>query len=227
MSTLLLRLAAPLQSWGASSKFGRRATEREPTKSGVIGLVAAALGIRRTEARGDILENLVALRFGVRLDQPGNLQPDFQTAKRRDGENPLVADARYYLSDAVFLAGLEGDAALLGSIATALGNPVFPLCLGRRACPPTPPLSLGLREMTLVEALRNEPWLASDRHKYAGGDLKTVDLEIAMDSDGEKAVFALRDTPVCFDQTHRKYTYRATERIRITAGADGATGHAY
>ena len=51
MSTLLLRLAAPLQSWGASSKFGRRATEREPTKSGVIGLVAAALGIRRTEAR--------------------------------------------------------------------------------------------------------------------------------------------------------------------------------
>ena len=47
MSTLLLRLAGPMQSWGTDSKFDERRTGREPSKSGVIGLVAAALGIAR------------------------------------------------------------------------------------------------------------------------------------------------------------------------------------
>ena len=37
MATLLLRLAAPLQSWGSDSKFETRKTDREPTKSGVVG----------------------------------------------------------------------------------------------------------------------------------------------------------------------------------------------
>ena len=50
MATLLLRLAAPLQAWGSDSKFETRKTNREPTKSGVIGLLAAALGLRRPAA---------------------------------------------------------------------------------------------------------------------------------------------------------------------------------
>ena len=49
MATLLLRFAAPLQAWGIDSKFETRNTEREPSKSGVIGLLAAALGYKRTE----------------------------------------------------------------------------------------------------------------------------------------------------------------------------------
>jgi CRISPR system Cascade subunit CasD len=53
MSTLLLRLAAPIQAWGVD-KFERRGTERIPTKSGVIGLLAAALGRRRNESIEDL-----------------------------------------------------------------------------------------------------------------------------------------------------------------------------
>ncbi|MBV5329025.1 MAG: type I-E CRISPR-associated protein Cas5/CasD [Chlorobium sp.] len=41
---LLLWLEGPLQSWGHDSKFGRRDTLAFPTKSGVLGLVCAALG---------------------------------------------------------------------------------------------------------------------------------------------------------------------------------------
>jgi len=67
MSTLLLRLAGPLQSWGVDAKFDRRGTERAPTKSGVIGLVAAALGRLRNES----VEDIQALRFGVRVDREG------------------------------------------------------------------------------------------------------------------------------------------------------------
>ena len=44
MSTLLLRLAGPLQAWGCESKFEKRRTGREPTKSAVVGLLAAAMG---------------------------------------------------------------------------------------------------------------------------------------------------------------------------------------
>ena len=42
--TLLLRLGAPLQSWGSESMYDRRETDMMPTKSGVIGMLAAALG---------------------------------------------------------------------------------------------------------------------------------------------------------------------------------------
>ena len=73
MSTLLLRLAAPLQAWGINSKFDIRKTEREPSKSGVVGLLAAALGRRRDES----LDDLTALTFGIRSDKEGELLKDF------------------------------------------------------------------------------------------------------------------------------------------------------
>ena len=60
MSVLLLRLKGPLQSWGDSSRFTRRETRQEPTKSGVLGLLAAAQGRRR----GDPIEDLAGLAFG-------------------------------------------------------------------------------------------------------------------------------------------------------------------
>ena len=78
MATLLLRLAAPLQAWGVDSKFEIRKTNREPTKSGVLGLLAAALGLRREDEEG--MRELGALRFAVRVDQEGGLLVDFHTA---------------------------------------------------------------------------------------------------------------------------------------------------
>lgn len=133
MATLLLRLAAPLQSWGSDSKFETRKTDREPTKSGVVGLLAAALGLRRDDTEG--LARLNGLRFAVRADQEGSLLVDFHTAKSRDTS---YVTYRHYLQDAVFLAGLESeDEALLRELEAALRHPVYPLYLGRRSCPPS------------------------------------------------------------------------------------------
>ena len=139
MATLLLRLAAPLQSWGADSKFETRKTNREPTKSGVIGLLAAALGLRRDDAAG--LARLNSLHFAVRADREGSLLVDFHTANREEdrkkGKAPYVT-YRHYLQDAVCLVGLESeDTTLLPELDTALKHPVYPLYLGRRSCPPT------------------------------------------------------------------------------------------
>ena len=170
MATLLLRLAAPLQSWGADSKFEIRKTNREPTKSGVLGLLAAALGVRRDDDKG--LQELKTLRFGVRVDQEGGLLVDFHTANNPTPQQTAKARAagkappspyvtrRHYLTDAMFLVGLESeDETLLHQLETALRSPAFPLFLGRRSCPPTQPVCLGVRQRELFEALQSEPSL--------------------------------------------------------------------
>ena len=155
MATLLLRLAAPLQAWGADSKFETRKTGREPTKSGVIGLLAAALGLRRDER--EALLRLTGLRFGVRVEREGQLLVDYHTAKTQD-EKASYVTYRHYLQDAVFLAGIESeDAALLQQLQQALLHPVFPLYLGRRCCPPTLPLCLGARAACRRCCKRNRP----------------------------------------------------------------------
>jgi len=71
-NTLFLRLEGPLQAWGdQQSKFVVRRTAEALTKSGLIGLLCAALGVSRPEASDGWLSKLCALRLGVRLDRPG------------------------------------------------------------------------------------------------------------------------------------------------------------
>lgn len=135
MPVLLLRLAAPLQSWGVESKFDTRRTLGYPTKSGVIGLVASAMGRERTEPLDDLNE----LEIGIRVENEGRQIRDYHTA---DGEkDKKYITHRFYLSDATFLVGLEHkDAGFIEKIEDALKHPAFPLFLGRRSCPPTLPL---------------------------------------------------------------------------------------
>lgn len=202
MSTLLLRLAAPLQSWGDSSRFGRRETRSEPTKSGVLGLLAAAQGRRRK----DPLEELLELRFGVRVDQPGQLVRDFHTI-RPPHEKDSKLSYRYYLADAVFLAGVEGDDALLEGLDEAVRSPRWPLYLGRRSCPPAGPMSLGMRDATLVAALRGEPWHAATWWRRRRPD--PTRLDVARDAqEATEPGDVARDEPVSFDPRRREYAWR-------------------
>ena len=225
MAVLLLRLAGPLQAWGVKSRFTVRATELAPTRSGVVGMLASAVGRRRT----DPIEDLLALRFGVRKDQPGSVIRDFHTARTLDGRESMPLSNRYYLADAVFLAGIEGDRALLEGIDEALRHPAFPLYLGRRSCPPTHPVSLGLREAALLDALRAEPWLASEwfRRRRREG----LNAEILIDQEAvpikERAGDARgsRDVPLSFDPRRRDYGFREVERLMVRVGAPEPDAH--
>ncbi len=202
MTTLLLRLAGPLQSWGDSSRFVRRQTRPEPTKSGVIGMLAAAQGRRRA----DPLEDLLGLKFGVRVDQPGRLVRDFHTVHLRDGRSaPLTY--RFYLADAVFLAGVEGEAALLEGLDAALRGPQWPLYLGRRSCPPAGPVALGVRGEGLGAALSTEPWQASVWWRRRQPDV--VRLDVVRDAfDAQEGGDVVRDEPISFDPVRREYGWR-------------------
>jgi len=204
MSTLLLRLAAPMQSWGLD-KFERRGTETTPTKSGVIGMLAAALGRHRTGC--DNMQDLLALRFGIRVERNGRLLKDFHTAKRGDS---AYVTYRYYLSDAVFLAGLEGHNSFLDEIAQALQSPVFPLFLGRRSCPPEGKVFLKIaKNKTLLSALTEEPSILSD-------DISdTSKRRIIIDADSNSnSSYLQRDVPLSFAQTHRKYGFRRVYEVQ-------------
>lgn len=218
MSVVALRLAGPLQSWGSRSRFVRRATNTEPTKSGVLGMVAAAQGMRRT----DPLESLLGLRFGVRVDQPGQLVRDFQTAQRPKTDKAgnvswksLPLSQRYYMSDAIYLAVLEGDDQLVKGIDDALRHPEFPLFLGRRSCPPAGPVALGIRDHTVETALAEEPWLASP-YEQSRHRVKVVRLATVRDADeSEDPTELMQDTPISFDPNHRQYAWRAVIRGQV------------
>ncbi|MCD6345552.1 MAG: type I-E CRISPR-associated protein Cas5/CasD [Anaerolineae bacterium] len=170
MNVLLLRLAGPLQSWGVQSRFAVRDTGREPSKSGVIGLLCAALG----QPRSSSITDLAALKMGVRVDQEGKIERDFHTAqnvlKAGGGIKDTEPSNRYYLSDATFLVGLAGDDLnLLRTLHDALANPVWPLYLGRKAFVPGEPVWLkdGLKENTeLRAALETYPWLGHDARTW-------------------------------------------------------------
>ena len=219
MSVLLIRLSGPMQSWGLSSRFTERDTAREPTKSGVIGLLCAALGKPREEKPGDghpLLAELAALRMGVRVDHEGAVRRDFHTAgggkwpgrkdygvaKAGGAKGDTVISNRYYLTDAVFLVGLEGDTDLLRRLEKALRSPVWPLFLGRKSFPPGEPLLLpcGFRETgSLEEALHAFPWLRRPRPNEQAPDYLRLVIECGFCEAGETR----QDVPLSFE-SHRR-----------------------
>ncbi|MFG7940719.1 type I-E CRISPR-associated protein Cas5/CasD [Streptomyces cacaoi] len=165
---LLLRLAGPMQAWGTRSKYQYRDTARFPTRSGVLGMLAAALGWPREELRvrpghqdgtPDRLSELRSLSMFVRVDRPGVVMTDFHTVgggnppdqtvitaegKRRGAGKGTLASWRQYLADAAFTVALCGDVQeQLARYADALQHPRWPPYLGRRSCPPAGPLFLG------------------------------------------------------------------------------------
>ncbi len=200
--TLNLRLAGPLQSWGTDSRFEQRRTELMPTKSGVMGLVASALGRKRNEDISD----LANLKFGVRVDQPGTVITDFQTVQ---GENDPYLTRREYLSDAKFVVSLEGeDEQLMEAIEKAIEHPVHPLFLGRRSCPPDLPLNLGLVDKPLEQALAEIPWQGIKKEEPRKFH---VFLEGGTGFDARR----LLDQPDSYDFHFRKYKSRVSSEKMI------------
>lgn len=222
MATLLLRLAAPLQSWGIDSKFEMRKTNREPTKSGVIGLLAAALGLRRDAS--EAMRELNRLRFGVRVDQEGSLLTDFHTAGNLGSAEKAAGQRaknyitwRHYLADAIFLVGLESeDDAWLEQLSMAVQTPQFPLFLGRRSCPPSQPIYIGIRPTGLEETLRTEPLLIPAWHTPPRRRVRMVLDADAQESDAARR----RDQPISFSPLQRQFGYRAVKECMCLLPSD-------
>lgn len=162
MAVLLLRLSGPMQSWGIQSRFPMRETGNEPSKSGVIGIVASALG----RPRDANITDLAGMSMGIRADREGKVSRDFHTALNvitASGKRPdnAIISNRFYLADADFLVGFEsGDDSLLQTIHQSLSNPRWPIFLGRKSFPLGQPVYIPdgvLTDVSLREALTSFP----------------------------------------------------------------------
>jgi len=191
-----------MQSWAHQSRYKTRNAGEEPTKSGILGLLAAAEGRRRS----DPIEDLAQLEFGVRVDQPGKLEHDFQTAIDWRKGPPGAITHRYYVSDAVFIAAISGPQDILERLERAVATPRFPLFLGRRSCPANADLLLGIKDGDVEQALRNEPWHASQWYRKSKGT--EVFLPIFRDAKPGENGDLRRDTPVSFASENREYGWR-------------------
>lgn len=223
MKTVLLRLEGPLQAWGTRSRFGRRDTETEPSKSGVLGLIGAALGMPRTDTR--TLAALAEAKLGVRVDREGTLLTDYHTVgsgKFRDIDyfvydvkGHAVMTERDYLQSASFLAALTfEDDALAERVHAALGAPTWALVLGRRSCSPSLPVHVpnGLVDTSGEEALRS----ATFPSPRAPNRLVRLVLECdATHADAQPR----QDQPLSFQRYDRHYARRFVRTTYIEPSA--------
>jgi len=224
-----------MQSWGLDSRFDHRDTGLEPSKSGVLGLVCAALGKPRDDQPGDwpSLAELSSLKMGVRVLREGALRIEYQTAgggrfagkkygvwKASGSLGGTVVSPRHFLEDADFLVGLEGPLPILQRIDQALRVPVWVLSLGRKSYVPTLPVALppdspqgpAVRETRLAEALASFPDpTGGDRRRAAAPARQRLVLEVALESAAERR----QDVPVSF--LERTFTVRGVETRRLEA----------
>jgi CRISPR system Cascade subunit CasD len=177
---LLLRLQGPLMSFGSTAVDHHRPVQAWPAVSMLTGLLANALGWDAADATA--LDGLQArLRWAARIDRPGELLNDFQTAQLSQSDKAWTTrgvveergggpDAyksphlrsRHYRADASVLVAIclqpATGAPGLQDLAQALDEPARPLFLGRKGCPPGSRIRVGWVDAEdAVAALRAAP----------------------------------------------------------------------
>jgi CRISPR system Cascade subunit CasD len=206
-----------MQSWGTRSRFEIRDTEREPTKSGVVGLLCAALGRDRSNPIAD----LVALKMAVRVDREGVLQNDYQTVDgvvSADGSSNRDAQTskRYYLSDAAFVVALEGDTEFLKSVGKKLLDPRWVMALGRKSYVPSAPVPMhdNLREGVCMRDALTSPLspLTAEPQRWQER------IRLVLESP-EETHEVRNDTPLSYERGKRRFLprYVRTELWKIDA----------
>ena len=234
MAVLCMQLAAPVQSWGLGDDFDNRGTKSEPTKSGVLGILCAALGLPRDE----MPEHLVNLSMGVRVDREGVPIEDLQVVgggnlpdgspygvhyangvklTKNNAQKRTVFRHKLYLCDAVFFVCLEdrrpNGVRHLTELLDALDRPHYPLTLGRRNCLPSRPIGLYVDKRDMEVVLEEHPWIAERRNAIAPDELRLIeettpsmgDRRVDQPVVGNKREFGVRFIRESFIQTPEEH----------------------
>jgi len=225
---LALRLEGPLQAWGYDSQFNRRNTGLFPTKSAILGMCCAAMGISRgSEREQAVLAQLRSLRLltvalpimNYRMgDHEAALQVrrliDYHTVQNTrtavGGMKDTHLTWRQYLCDASFVAVVKGEREIIVELAKALRNPKWGVWLGRKACIPTAPICRGNKkdvfdteEDALYVLLNGQPLDAFSHQR-----------EVERFEDGTDT---FSDQPVCFGGSKSSRAFNP-RRVRLVEG---------
>jgi CRISPR system Cascade subunit CasD len=157
---LVFSLYGPLASWGEIAVGESRHSADHPSRSALLGLLGAALGIKREDEAGQ-RQLFASFRFGVKLVAAGTPLRDYHTvqvppqkAKVAYRSRPqeladrsrlgTLLSSREYRCDSIAIVAVEaqpGAAWTLQQVANALREPKFTLYLGRKSCAPALPLA--------------------------------------------------------------------------------------
>lgn len=151
---LVFRLYGPLASWGEIAVGESRQSAVHPTRSALLGLIGAALGVEREDDERQA-RLATGYRFGIKVVSLGTPLRDYHTVQapsqqrkvsfhtRRQelvgaGKLNTLLSSRVYRCDSISLVAVqtvEGAPYTVPELSAALRHPVFPLYLGRRSCP--------------------------------------------------------------------------------------------
>ena len=222
---LALWLDAPLQSWGFESRFERRHTGMFPTKSGVLGLICAAMGAPKGSHRErEVLEafakpGMLAVRFPRRMGHrelaPRRLTDYHTIGNTRTADNPTprekqtVQSWRDYLMDVRFIVLLPSVTPIVEQVADKLRDPVWGVWLGRKACVPSAPVlvvdggraTFDSPEAAWQAALRLVESL-DERHAYPASTLWTAFTHVRDDVSFEEGTDTWSDAPQSFGRAN-------------------------
>lgn len=210
MKTATIRLTAPLQSYGNQASFNQRTSDNYPSKSAVIGIIAAALGYRRDDARILQLNNLL---FAVRIEQSGNMMTEFQTVEYQKSSTKTARKLTYreFIQDAAFMVAIGSDNDHeIEKIVSALKHPKFQLYLGRRSNPPAGPLMIETYdEENPLQVLEKLSWQAEPWYQKRLRAPKFLTRIIAdAELNPENNITMIKDKVGSFNQKNRYYQYR-------------------
>jgi CRISPR system Cascade subunit CasD len=228
---LALWFEAPLQSWGADSKFYRRETMDFPTKSGVLGLICCALGKGGEQKEflsqfSPLLQNSFSFKKSSKLHDyqtvGSNYNKDdpwekFHIPKTIDNKAPTNTTGsklilRSYLQDMFFGVALEIPQSFENEIVEALKNPVWDIFLGRKNCTPTDYIYRGtfdsqnvaekaITEIAKQKGLRMIFKVIDGNHQIKNSHFK-------------EDVFTIKDVPLQFGQ-FKKYKDRIVTKVHV------------
>ena len=213
MKTLLLKLKGPMQSYGTSSHFETRQTDYYPSKSAIIGIIAASFGYKRDN--DEKINQLNNLDFAVRIDQEGVLSRDFHTASKYKKNGKLERNYvtnRYYMEDAVYVVAISHkDEDFIDKIRHALSNPYYQPFMGRRSCPIPADFIIKSINVGPIEALEKLEWQASDWYKRKH---KNYIADIYADKGliDNNSLIKRNDSVISFSQKNRKFGPRFEAR---------------
>lgn len=235
MKTMLMEIKG-LQSWGCNeSMTSRRQTLRFPTKSGIIGMFASALGLERDMSNADKigigLNDLRSLEFGVRIDDDGTIGRDYRTMHEYDynvdmktglihgrkfSRKPSEISERNFIMDAVFIVAVRGTDEIMNRIHDSLNNPHYALYYGRKEFPASFDMLMNIKmdnflDVPIMTAFENEP-------SHSRSNIKRS-LRVIIDDNTSNDY--IMDDPVSFDMNDRKYNRRYVRFDTVVpAGSD-------
>jgi CRISPR system Cascade subunit CasD len=189
---LVLQLRGVMQSWGTHTYEDFRPSSIFPTRSALIGLLGACMGIERDdiESRERLHQTLSISIVSVNPQKIRKVE-DFHTvrdARKVDGKprKDAIISKREYLCDANFLLFVSvknGIEFSLAEIENAVKKPVFTPFLGRKSCPITEPLFKQYIETTsITDAIKEIT--------------REANILYAEDKLAESSEYQIRDIPV-------------------------------